>query len=304
MIEVLQPGLTTIQDLGRKGWEAFGMPRSGALDPFLACVANKLAGNQPDSPLLEFALVGPSLRFHKTCTLAFVAFSVRYSLNGNKAPEFEAFSVPAGSNLSFEGMEGWFGYIAVSGGIQAEKILGSSSAYTAGGIQGRLRQGDQLKVRKKSELCFAVKKESLGLRQDPVLQILEAAHTHLFSEQSKQLLSTSEYTISAQSDRMGIRLQGPPLEVPEIRRSLPTLPGVVQAARSGQPIILGPEGPVTGGYPQIGILSETSWTTLAAIQPGKSIRFEWINLDAAQEFRNHRNGIFSNTLAWKPLSGI
>ncbi len=304
MIEVLQPGLTTIQDLGRKGWEAFGMPRSGALDPFFARVANKLAGNQPDSPLLEFALVGPLLRSDKAYTLVLVAHSARYSLDGNKVPEFQAFPVSPGSKLSFEGMEGWFGYIAVSGGIQAEEILGSSSAYTAGGIAGRLRQGDELKTGKKNEQCFALKKESLGLRQDHVLQILEAAHTHLFSEQSKHLLSSGEFTISAQSDRMGIRLQGVALEVPEVRRSVPTLPGVVQVARSGQPIILGPEGPVTGGYPQIGILSEASWTSLAAIQPGKSIRFEWINLDAALEFRNQRNSIFSNTLAWKPLSGL
>ena len=65
MIEILQPGITSIQDLGRPGWESSGMPRSGAFDPFLARVANQLAGNSHDTALLEFALVGPSLRFHK-----------------------------------------------------------------------------------------------------------------------------------------------------------------------------------------------------------------------------------------------
>src|SRR5262245_48674932 len=118
MIEVLQPGITSIQDFGRPGWESSGMPRSGVFDPFLARVANQLTGNSHDAPLLEFALVGPSLRFHKPYKIAFAGFSLQYALNGNAASEFCTFKVEPGQELRFNGMNGWFGYLAISGGIQ------------------------------------------------------------------------------------------------------------------------------------------------------------------------------------------
>jgi antagonist of KipI len=275
------------------------MPRSGAFDPFLARVANQLTGNSHDAPLFEFALVGPSLRFHKSSTIAFAGFSVRYIVNGNPVPEFSAFTVEAGQELRFDGMAGWFGYLAVSGGIQIEKVLGSASTYAAAGIFGRLKSGDQLQSVKSSKQSFAINKDKLMLPKNNVIHILEAAHSHLFDEQSKKQISSDEYVLTLQSDRMGARLQGQALEVPEIKRSVPTLPGVIQIARSGQPIILGPEGPVTGGYPQIGILTQTSWTTLAAIQPGKSLRFEWITLEQAQNLRDQRNQILSDTTIWQ-----
>jgi len=298
MIEVLQPGITSIQDLGRPGWESSGMPRSGAFDPFLARVANQLTGNAPDTPLLEFALAGPSLRFQKSCTIAFAGFSVNYTLTGNPVPEFCAFNVEPGQELRFNGMNGWFGYLAISGGIQIEKILGSASTYAAAGIFGRLKSGDQLQSGNRSKQSFAINKELL-MPKNNVLHILEAAHSHLFNAQSKKRLSSAEYILTLQSDRMGARLQGSEIEVPEIKRSVPTLPGVIQIARSGQPIILGPEGPVTGGYPQIGMLSQTSWTPLAAIQPGKSLRFEWIDLEQAKKYQYQRNQIFSDTTIWE-----
>lgn len=299
MIEVLQPGITSIQDLGRPGWETSGMPRSGTFDPFLARVANQLTGNSHDAPLLEFALVGPSLRFHKPCTIALAGFSIKYTLNGNPVSEFHAFKVEPGEELRFNGMDGWFGYLAISGGFQTEQILGSASTYAAAGIFGRLKSGDQLQSGKSGKQCFAIDKDLLMLPKNNVLNILEAAHSHLFSEQSKKSISSNDYLLTLQSDRMGARLQGPEIEVPEIKRSVPTLPGVIQIARSGQPIILGPEGPVTGGYPQIGILSQSSWTTLAAIQPGKSVRFEWINMEQAKRYRDQRNQIFSDTTIWE-----
>lgn len=299
MIEVLQPGITSIQDLGRPGWESSGMPRSGAFDPYLARVANQLTGNSHDAPLLEFALVGPSLRFHESCTIASAGFSVKYTSNGNPVSEFCAFKVEAGQELRFNEMHGWFGYLAISGGIQIEKILGSASTYAAAGIFGRLKSGDQLQSGKSGKQCFAINKDLLMLPKNNVLPILEAAHSHLFTEQSRKSISSNDYLLTLQSDRMGARLQGTEIEVPEIKRSVPTLPGAIQIARSGQPIILGPEGPVTGGYPQIGILSQSSWTTLAAIQPGKSLRFKWINLEEAKSYRDQRSQIFSDTTIWE-----
>ncbi|HSP06871.1 MAG TPA: hypothetical protein VLR94_06810, partial [Acidobacteriota bacterium] len=124
MIEILVPGAyTTIQDLGRPGHEIHGMPGSGAFDPFLASVANRIAGNAPEAPLLEFALTGPSLRFHHDAVVALASFHARYLLNGSAAPEFQPFHAPAGSSLEFQTMQGWFGYLSFAGGISAEMVL-------------------------------------------------------------------------------------------------------------------------------------------------------------------------------------
>src|SRR5262249_39316370 len=132
MIEVLQPGvLTTIQDSGRNGYQAYGIPRSGALDPFLAAIANRLAGNPSHAPLLEFALIGPNLRFQQDCRVAVAGFGCEYQLDGKPFPDFTTVPVRAGSTLTFSRMEGWFGYLAFSGGILAPQVLGSASTYLA-----------------------------------------------------------------------------------------------------------------------------------------------------------------------------
>jgi antagonist of KipI len=301
MIEVVQPGITTIQDTGRRGLEQFGMPRSGAFDPFLARIANELAGNEQNVALLEFALVGPTLKFHKSCSVAIAALSCRYSIDGKTVPEFSSITIPSGSILRFEGMESWFGYLAFSGGLECAQTLGSASVYVPGGIGKRLAARDQLNFRSGTERRYSTSAQSLGLESGNTLQILEATHTKLFDAHAKKLVSEFEYRIHPQSDRMGVRLDGHPLQVPEVQRSTPTLPGVIQIARSGQPIILGPEGPVTGGYPQIGILSEASWTTLAAIKPGKCVRFDWIDLKTARKIRDERSKILSDKRLWQSI---
>jgi biotin-dependent carboxylase-like uncharacterized protein len=293
MIEVLTPGITTIQDEGRKGFEQFGMPRSGALDPFLVRLANRIAGNEFNTPLLEFALVGPTLKFLQPCCIVLAAFSSRYLLNENPVAEFEPMSVAAGSVLRFQQMEGWFGYLAFSGGIETEKILGSASTYVPGRIGKRLSARDHINLRSETERKPFSKPNFELSTASNTLNILEAAHTNLFDDASRKSICENDYAISSQSDRMGIRLEGQSIQVPEVRRSIPALPGVIQVSRSGQPIILGPEGPVTGGYPQIAILAQTSWTTLAATRPGKKIRFKWISLEKARELKMEREQIFN-----------
>ena len=99
---------------------------------------------------------------------------------------------------------------------------------------------------------------------------------------------------------MGIRLEGEALETFRLRRSVPSLVGAVQVPGSGMPIILGPEGPTTGGYAQIGILSRTSWTTLAGRVPGSTIRFDWIGAENARKEWQQRQHLFTNKDAWVP----
>lgn len=300
MIEVLFAGAySTVQDLGRRGQEVHGMPPSGAMDPFLASVANRLAGNDPASPLLEFALVGPNLHFHRDVVVALAGHGVRYRRNGRPVPELRAFSMPAGNNLEFAGMDGWFGYLAFAGGLSVTKVLGSASTYALGGIGRRLMKGDRLACDKMQGAPLALRREAAGLEAPDVLRILPAMHTGFFTSHVLGTLTSNEYRILPRSDRMGIALEGPPLESPRIVRSVPAFPGSIQILPSGQPLILGPEGPTTGGYPQIAILCSVSWTALAHARPGQAIRFEWTQRDQALQMREFRDRIFQTEAAWE-----
>ncbi len=282
MIEVLRPGLlTTIQDAGRRGFEAYGVPRSGVFDPFLAAVANKLVGNPLDTALIEFALVGPELRFHRNVSVAICGYGIHYEVNKTTFPVFGAFSVQAGSEFRFAGMKGWYGYIAVGGGIEGEKVLGSVSTYVAGGIGRRIQKDDRLKVGPATAQLFSLRSTHWSFAEESMLQLLPSQHTSRFNGKELQKIVEHPYRINSQSNRMGIRLEGLSVNPPSVRRSAPAIPGTVQIPRSGSPIILGPEGPTTGGYAQIAVLSRTSWTVLAATGPGKTIRFEWTDVDTA-----------------------
>jgi urea carboxylase len=302
MIEVVQSGLlTTIQDLGRNGYQAYGVPRSGALDPFLASIANKLVGNPFGRPLLEFALVGPTLHFNEETWISIVAFSCEYEADGAPVPEFSATRIAAGSTLEFKRMDGWFGYLAVNGGIATTPVLGSASTYLAGQLGDRLHKGQLLPTGLGESTRFSVREGFLGFRDSSILPVLPALHTDLFTEHERHNLADEEYTITMHSNRMGIYLEGAPIEPPAVRRSVPAFPGVIQIPPSRRPIILGPEGPTTGGYPQIGMLSKMGWTKLAQLRPGKAVRFEWIETEQAQRIWSYRNRILETSEAWETV---
>jgi biotin-dependent carboxylase-like uncharacterized protein len=300
LIEILQPGLlTTIQDRGRRGVESFGMPRSGAFDPFLANIANKLVGNSSEAALLEFALTGPTLLFHESCHCAIVGFDVRYKLNTADITGFCAVQVQSGSSFHFQSMKGWYGYIAVEGGFQTNRILNSASTYLAGGIGTRLKKGETLVRGPNTNRYFALRSDYWKFADDRVIQLLPALHKSHFKE--REQITGIDYQIDLQSNRMGIRLTGSPIEAPTVRRSAPVLPGTVQIPPSGLPIILGPEGPTTGGYPQLGIVSRTSWTILAQTPPGNRIRFDWAEAHVAREGWNRRQTLFEQEEPWEPV---
>jgi antagonist of KipI len=295
MIEVVQPGLvTTIQDSGRRGFEAYGVPVSGPFDPFLAALANRLCGNDLNAPVLEFALVGPTLQFHEKGRVAFCGFGIQYELNSRTTPGLTTFDVSAGSILKFVGMQGWFGYLAFAGGIETragEKVLSSVSTYLAGGIGKRLVKDQMLRTGFDRAASSALRSVSWSFPQESVLYLLPAQHTSHFNYKECQKISEHSYKISSQSNRMGIRMDGAILDAPTIRRSAPTSPGTVEIPRSGVPIILGPEGPTTGGYAQIGVISRTSWTVLAGSRPGSALRFQWTDTETARASWRYRQNL-------------
>jgi antagonist of KipI len=294
MIEVVQPGLlTTVQDSGRRGFEAYGVPVSGPFDPFLAALANRLCGNDLSAPVLEFAMVGPTLQFQEKGRVALCGFGIHYELNNRKTPELTAIEVSGGAVLKFVGMQGWFGYLAFAGGIETEpgeKVLSSVSTYLAGGIGRRLEKGQMLRIGAEAAGTPLSHSVPWSFPQESVLYLLPAQHTSRFSNKERQKISEHNYKISSQSNRMGVRLDGAVIDAPTIRRSAPALPGTVEIPPSGLPILLGPEGPTTGGYAQIGVISRTSWTVLAGTRPGSALRFQWTDGETARaswEYRQH-----------------
>ena len=302
MIDVLQPGLmTTIQDLGRRGFESYGVPRSGAFDPFLASIANKLTGNSIDESLLEFALAGPTLHFHSEAVIAIAGSGVEYELDGQAILPFRAITVAAGSVLRFVKIQGWYGYISIGGGIKSERILGSASTYIAGGIGACLRKNEKLEMGSASGKRFVLLESYWNFPEEPLLSLVPSQHTSHFNIRERQKITENSYKVDPQSNRMGIRLDGPALEAPILRRSTPTIPGSVQVPRSGSPIILGPEGPTTGGYAQLAVIARTSWTVLAGSNPGRKIRFEWTDRETAQKMWNYRQKLFNSPEAWRSL---
>jgi antagonist of KipI len=302
MIEVIHPGLlTTIQDSGRYGYEAYGMPPSGAFDPFLASIANKLVGNSFQTPLLEFALIGPTLRFLKDCWIGIAAFSCQYLLDEVTVPKFSAFQATSMSFLKFRSMDAWFGYIAVSGGIQETQILGSVSTYVSGKIGKKLIREQQIRTHTDTSRHYSLKRDRQWFPDSHRLRILPSIHTSEFSSSELLNLTEYQYRISPQSNRMGILLNGPPIEAPKVKRSVPALPGAIQVQPSGEIMILGPEGPTTGGYPQIGILSETAWTQLSQFAPGKTIQLEWQDPEHACSILQERNQMLKDENNWNLL---
>ena len=293
MIELLTPGAyTTVQDLGRKGHEIYGMPPSGAFDAYLASLANLIAGNNVNAAVLEFALAGPSLRFHADTVAALSAFGAVYLLNGSAVSGFRSFQAAAGSTLEFNGMQGWFGYLAFAGGLAVDLVLGSASTFVPGRIGKRLAKGDRLSAGAPAATTSELPQEAVPIGGRPVLQILPSIHTSLFAETSLRTLISSEFRILPNSDRMAIALEGAIIPSPRVIRSAPAFPGSIQALPSGQLLLLGPEGPTTGGYPQIAHLSRASWTTLAQLKPGRAVRFEWITREDARRRIEQRDAIF------------
>lgn len=271
MIEVLDPGaLATIQDLGRSGYASSGVARSGAFDRGALRLANALVGNAADAAAIEFTLGGLWLRFTHAATVA---------LTGAPAPGLDwgaAVSLPAGAQLRFGPPgHGLRSYLAVRGGIDVPAELGSRSTDTLSGIGPRpLQAGDQVRVGAAIDGPVHGAAAS-AVQTASALTIVAGPRTDWFAAEALGLLTCTSWTVGPDSNRIGLRLQGP--ELPRSRTgelpSEPTLPGAIQVPPDGRPIVFGPDAPVTGGYPVIAVLRRASLDGAAQLRPGDAVRF-------------------------------
>jgi antagonist of KipI len=289
-IRVLSAGLlTTVQDTGRRLHARFGVPPSGAADSFSARLANRLAGNDDLAALLEMTASGAEISFEAPAAAGVAGAPMPVRLNDREISRAETIYLLQGDVLSFgSAPSGMRSYLAVSGGIDVPVVLGSRSTHLAanfGGFHGRkIEKGDQLffgetqaPVLRKHAGGGIVSGDFARVRTLPGPQETEfpAAAAAAFYRES--------FRVSAQSNRMGLRLEGERIgpDGPEGIETEGSSLGSVQVPSSGQPIILMPEGPVTGGYPKIACVIRADWPLLGQLRPGQEVGFEKVTEEEA-----------------------
>lgn len=285
MIAVVKAGLLgTVQDAGRPGWRAFGMPVAGAMDRLALAAANLLAGNEPGAAAVELTLAGGTWRFEAPALAALAGADLAASLDGSPLPPWSSFLAPAGSTLAFGGARaGVRAYLAVRGGIAVPPVLGSRSTYTraaVGGLEGRaLRAGDRLPIGRPEGR--APPPLALGPGETPPcgggarLRVLLGPQEDRFTEEGIATFLGTAWKVTPQNDRMGYRLDGPPVRLRAAADILtdPLLPGAVQVTGSGLPIAMMVDCHTAGGYAKIATIAGPDLRLLAQARTGDEIRF-------------------------------
>lgn len=307
-IKVIRPGLlSTVQDLGRHGFQRHGVVVSGAMDPFSLRIANLLVGNEETEGALEITMIGPKLQFEEDSLIAICGGNLSPEIDGKSIPEWRPVMIKKGRVLSFGAAKsGCRAYLAVAGGLDIPIVMGSRSTYLRaefGGFHGRpLKKDDVLQTRTPSDLSahflykklrsnpFAVGEWSVSSKlrpvtRNPVIRVTKGGQFDWFAAKSKEQFFLSEFQVTPQSDRMGYRLSGPTLQLakPQELISEAVTAGTVQVPSEGNPIVLMADRQTTGGYPKIAQVISVDLPALGQVKPGEKIRFKEVSLEEAQK---------------------
>jgi len=294
---VVQPGLfTTIQDLGRPHAIASGVPTGGAMDRFAHRAGNLLVGNAPGDATLECTVRGPQLAVERDSLVAITGADLDPQLNGSPAPMWTSFLVAAGDRITFEGRRvGARAYIAVAGGIHGERWLGSVSTYALvgrGGLAGGpLAAGDSISAARDAGGASGPGRElDRHLRPDygdHTLHAIAGPHAKRLDAGGRRALFGGTFMLSHQSDRMGYRLDGAPVEMPgDELLSFGLAVGSIQVPSGGRPILLMADHHTAGGYPVPAVVASASLPVAAQLAPGDELRFAEVSVETAVEMRS------------------
>ncbi len=279
-LTVLDAGpLTTVQDLGRRGFAHLGVPRSGAVDVASAQYANRLVGNPGDAAVLETTLGGVVLRVSGTTTVAVTGAPAAVSVDGRPRPFAEPMTLRSGETLTVgPAASGLRSYLAFSGGVDAAPVLGSRSTDTLSGLgPPRLVAGAKVSLGEPVGTPHGVDVPVVLRYPDAVrVRVLPGPRLDWFAEEALATLTRSTYTVSAHSNRVGLRLDGPclPRAVSSELPSEGLVLGAVQVPASGHPLVFLNDHPTTGGYPVVAVVAPDQLGTCAQLRPGAHVRFE------------------------------
>ncbi|MCI0430680.1 MAG: biotin-dependent carboxyltransferase family protein [Rhodospirillales bacterium] len=291
---VLDPGLfATLQDLGRQGYQCYGVSGSGAMDEVSLRIANVLVGNSVGEAAVEFTFSGGVWEADCASCRVAVAGDFPVRIDDVPAPAFTSHTLRRGSRLAIgRAASGLRGYLAVAGGFDIAPALGSLSTHTRAGFGGfegaALKPGARLPLRQDTAEGPDL---ALGAADWPswgecVRVVLGPQDDH-FTPDGLRTFLESPYTITAQSDRMGYRLEGAPIEHSGDFNIISDgiVAGSIQVPGSRQPIILLADRQPTGGYPKIATAISADLPALAQKRPGEVIRFAPVSQDEAEELR-------------------
>lgn len=312
-IRITKPGLlTTVQDLGRFGYQKYGVIAGGVMDPFAFQAANALVGNGLSSPGLEMTMHGATFTFESPHLISLCGADIAPVIDGAPVPLWRPVLVGRGSKLTIGPMNGGSRcYLAVAGGVDVPSVMNSYSTYIRAGIGGfsgrALQSGDKIEVGPAGALSIRIQSALGGeladrafvatdwhmtfammppYRRDPVVRVVEGAQRALFTDESLSAFAASDYKVMPQSDRMGFRLFGPGLQLKqraELISEAVTF-GTVQVPPDGQPIVLMADRQTTGGYPKIAQVISADLPLVAQTPIGGTLRFRFVPLQEAQEW--------------------
>lgn len=309
-LRVVKPGLrTTIQDLGRPGYQRFGISVSGALDPVSLRAANALVGNPLGTGALEAAYVGPTLAVEaEEVRLAFVGAHATIevlpdvsAINGQRMNTLRSVRLRRGEAVRIGSLSrGAVLYVAVEGGFDITAALGSVSTDTRGrfgGWQGRALMADDrlplhnVRVSDRDDYRLA----ELDVSPPRRLRVLLGPQHDYFPDDAINTFLGSTFAVSTDSDRIGMRLQGPPIvQANEATfTSDGTATGSIQVTGSGQPIVLLPDRQTTGGYPKIATIISADLPALGRLSIGSQIAFELVTLEDALNLRRELSAVIA-----------
>jgi len=288
-----KPGLQTlVQDHGRIGQQAFGVPEGGVMDRSSSCIANWLVGNQPNAPVLEMTMIGPEIEIEGDCQIALTGADISPMLDDYPAAMYKTLSMRSGSKLSFGPIKnGCRAYLAIRGKWMVKKWLESQSAFLLGdqdltpdsiptkGSMISIRSIDPISTRE-----FAPELRP-NLVDKTKISVLPGPEFNDFSEDAVGYFFKRGHKITADSNRMGYRLD---TELPGFNPendviSSGIVKGTIQVTISGQPIILMADAQTTGGYPRLANVITAHLDKLAQLKPGDEIRFSLVDLKIAYQ---------------------
>jgi len=291
--EIIRAGVnTTFQDKGRNNLYHIGVPFSGAMDNRNYLLANKLAGNELDLPVIEFAYQGPLLKFYgekiNIVVTGDVVFKIKQKdkeIDGNCYETYQLQNEDEINILSTN--KSVYGYLAISGKFDLKLQWGSCSINTKANIGSndgkKLKNEQKIKISKVNE---NINKKKINYQNSKIenIRIIKGTNFDYFSEDGKKIFLEKKYTVSKLSDRMGMRLEGPKIEniINTNIKSEGLLKGVIQVPADGNPIIMLSDHGTIGGYPKIAVVASVDYDRLVQISPGSKIKFKEIELSDAE----------------------
>jgi biotin-dependent carboxylase-like uncharacterized protein len=283
-MRISNPGLyTTVQDLGRYGYQSIGIPTSGAMDEYSLRIANLLVSNEESCACLEFTITGPTVIFEEKTSFA-LACDADAFLNEERVEGWRSYIAYPEDVLRVGRMKrGCRGYLSFAGGINSPVILGSRSCCAVAKIGKPLRAGDELTTNSAERPEKKLETRFIPQWKNDVRVLLGPQDDH-FTERGMNTFLGSEYKVTDNADRMGYRLEGNRIEHREGKREIisdgnPL--GAVQVPGDGEPIVLMKDRQTTGGYPKIATVITPDVSDVAQMKPGSTLRFEAVTLEKA-----------------------